>query len=176
MEVKKKERFFVFFATLFLQGNRKKKTFHQQAGPSAKGLDPLTHDPTSGSLLSSPPLGFEKILKPGPTTNFVGDAMLGTPMELIGAKLETADVRAALSSSVALLCASSPSSSEVKPLPLAAPAKKVLLLEGGGKEQNAHSDAPLVTERYDFSKAREVAARLLGRRLPRERQGQLESS
>lgn len=109
-----------------------------------------------------PPAGFEKPLKPGPTTNFVGDAMLGAPMDMIGAKLATADARAL--SSVAASLVSSLSSA--KPLPLAAPARRLLLLSGSEQEQNEQSDAPPVIERYDFAKAREVAAALLGRRLP----------
>ena len=146
---------------------RGKKKPRPQAGPSVKGLDPLSRDPASGALLP----------------NFVGDAMLGAPMQLIGAKLAAADARA-LSSSVALLCSSSSSSSSSfsaakKPLPLAAPAKKLLLL--GGAEETPGEALPLdgpppviVVESYGFAEAREVAARLLGRRLPerkRERRG-----
>ena len=165
--------------------NEGKKKPCPQAGPSVKGLDPLSRDPASGALLPPPPLGFEKPQRPGPTTNFVGDAMLGAPMQLIGAKLAAADARA-LSSSVALLCSSSSSSSSSssfsaakKPLPLAAPAKKLLLL--GGAEETPGEALPLdgpppviVVESYGFAEAREVAARLLGRRLPerkRERRG-----
>lgn len=182
VSAERKERgFLVLFAP---RSHEEKKTREKkprpQAGPSVKGLDPLSRDPASGALLPPPPLGFEKPRRPGPTTNFVGDAMLGAPMQLIGAKLAAADARA-LSSSVALLCSSSSSSFSAakKPLPLAAPAKKLLLL--GGAEETPGEALPLdgpppviVVESYGFAEAREVAARLLGRRLPerkRERRG-----
>lgn len=89
-------------------------------------------------------------------------------MDLIGARLAAADASASsAAAAAAALAPSSPSSG--KPLPLAAPAKKLLVLKGSpsGREQNEENpDALPFIERYDFARAREVAAALLGRRLP----------
>lgn len=98
---------------------------------------------------------------------------MGVPLGLIASKLAAADARAAISSTVGLISSSSTNSS--KPLPLAAPAKKLLLLqEGKDQHETSAFDAPPVIERYDLSRAREVAAALLGRRLPKKREQEQE--
>ena len=63
---------------------------HIQATPTH---DPLRHTP-SGALRACEP-GFEPPSPPGPTSNFVGDAMTGEAVALVAARLAAADVAAA---------------------------------------------------------------------------------
>ena len=55
--------------------------------------DPLRHTPTGA--LRAYEAGFEPSAPPGPTSNFVGDAMVGEAVALVEARLAAADAAAA---------------------------------------------------------------------------------
>ena len=119
--------------------------------------------PLPGSGPCSLPLGYARPALPGPTTNFVGDAMVGGAADLVRARLEAANEAAAAAAGAGLP-------------PLAGPVR--LLATGGGEGGGAVPPPPkptaLTPAPCSPSELRKQALALAGRLEGREEVGRLE--
>ena len=111
------------------------------------------------------PLGYARPAPPGPTTNFVGDAMVGTAAQLVGARLAAANAAAA-----AAAVAGRP--------PLAGPVHLLRLEEEGGGDARPPASVTLVPIPCSPADLRAQALALVaaveGWGVPPEAVGQLE--
>jgi hypothetical protein len=110
------------------------------------GPRPLPGSGSGGA--GAPPLGYARPAPPGPTTNFVGDAMVGGAAALVGARLAAANEAAAAAAAAALPPVQPP---------------RLLLVEGGGGGGDGSSAATaLVPAQVDAAALRAQALSLIG--------------